>query len=64
MRYTGTIKYGYSIYCIVINNAKVDESLRKMLSANEFQMDKFESEIITDGYSIFINNFIKNILYL
>lgn len=57
-------RQSFFVYCIIINKLKVDNSFRNMMSSNEFQMDKFETEIITDGYSIFINNFMKNILYI
>jgi hypothetical protein len=54
----------FFVYCIIVNKLKVDNSFRNMMASNEFQMDKFETEIITDGYSIFINNLMKNILYI
>jgi hypothetical protein len=52
------------IYCLVFPKRVVDEPLRKMLKSNVLSMDNFSIEISVDEYSIFVNDFIKNILFL
>lgn len=54
----------FFVYCIVIDKLIVDNSLERTMKSNSFAMDRFSTQIVVEDKSIFINDFIKNILYL
>jgi len=60
-------KYGrgiFLIYCLVIETAKVNENIKHILVDTELTINRFSTIINHGAYSIFVNDFIKDILYI
>lgn len=57
-------RYAFNVNCIVLYRVMVNDNIRKVLASNKLLMDNFSTEISIDNFSVFINDFIKNILYL
>ena len=60
-------KYGrhiFLIYCLIIETTKVNENIKHILIDTELTINRFSTIINHGAYSIFVNDFIKDILYI
>jgi hypothetical protein len=63
-RYETIGRYAFNVNCIILYKNIVNDTIRNIMSGNKLLVDRFSTEISIDNYSVFINDFIKSILYI
>lgn len=63
-RFEKKIRHFYFIYTYIFPKTILTDIIRNELSNNALMIDTFGIEISVDGYVIFVNNFIRNMLLL
>lgn len=53
----------YLVYCIAIKSDKVTSDLCHCLKTQKYVMNAFHEKIIYENYTIFVCDFVKNLLY-
>lgn len=54
----------YLVYFIAIPTEMVDSEMTARLAQGELNINRFSQSVVFEGYTIFVNDFIKNILYI
>ena len=54
----------YLVYFIAVPTEMVDAELTARLAQGELNTIRFSQSVVFEGYTIFVNDFIKNILYI